>query len=136
MADAMSITRRRFLKVAPAAAIATPVLVSGADAAPKSNLDDAILFLAQTAERELNEAAALGVFNSVGQVHWVVAMRCLIGMAALPAMSAETVAAKETMASWSVTTASGDRYVIGREIAHQLLASIAEDRTRLEGKTA
>ena len=34
MADAMSITRRIFLKVAPAAAIATPVLVSGADAAP------------------------------------------------------------------------------------------------------
>lgn len=136
MADAMSITRRIFLKVAPAAAIATPVLTVRADASPKSDFDDAILFLAQEAKKELNEAAALGVFHSVGQVHWVAAMRCLAGMAALPAMSAAAVTAKETMASWVVITPSGDRCVIGRETAYPLLASAAHDLAKLEGTTA
>ena len=126
--------RRNFLKSVALGALAAPAITSSADNRSRAVFDEAVLYLARTAEDEFNKAQHQGgISGPLGGTHWQSAMRCLTGMAALPAGSAEAIAAKDRLAGMRWPTGFGGDYTIRDEFALPLLASAAFDKAELEG---
>jgi len=150
MADKMNSTRRLLLKAAPVAmlggaafasapraeltALAVQAATSSVHDRPRVVFDDAVLALALLAEEEIAKAyESGGIFGPLGRTHWQSAMRCLAGMAALPAGSTEAIAAKDRLAGMRWPAGFGGDYTISDEFALPLLASAAFDKAELEG---
>lgn len=129
--------RRGFLKSVALTALAVPATTSSAHDRPRVVFDDAVLALARLAEEEIANAYKCGgIFGPLGRTHWQSAMRCLAGMAALPAGRLDAIGAKERFAQMTWQGDMGEFCRISDEYAVPLMASAAFDRADLKGRVA